>query len=58
LLQGEAPDFAGGSRLVYRCEAGHQQTLRLPAGVQLPESAQCSRCDRLMLPALTPAVPH
>ena len=56
-LQGEAPDFPGGSSLVYRCEAGHEQQLRLPQGVEMPESAQCSRCDGMMLPVL-PTVRH
>lgn len=58
LLQGDAPDFTGGSSRVYRCEAGHEQTLRLPAGVPIPESAQCSRCDGLMLPLLARTVTH
>ncbi len=58
MLQGDAPDFAGGLSIVYRCEAGHEQTLRLPADVQMPESAQCSRCERLMLPVLSRMVQH
>jgi hypothetical protein len=58
LLQGDAPDFTGGSSRVYRCEAGHEQTLRFPADMQMPESAQCSRCDGLMLPVHTPTVQH
>jgi hypothetical protein len=57
-LQGAAPDFAGGASAVYRCEAGHEQTLRMPVGLEVPESAQCVRCDGMMLPQPPPTVRH
>ena len=43
---------------MYRCEAGHEQTLQMPAGKELPESAQCSRCDGMMLPRAPATVQH
>jgi hypothetical protein len=50
-LQGVAPDFGGGVPFVYRCKSGHEKTLQLPTGMRRPESAHCTDCDGLMLPA-------
>jgi hypothetical protein len=49
-LQGGAEDFEVGASAVYRCPSGHEQMLRMPVGKDLPESAQCSRCDGMLLP--------
>ena len=48
-LQGEAPAFSEGAQALYRCKAGHQKALRAPAGQGLPESAQCTECDGMLL---------
>lgn len=49
-LQGDATAFSEGARAVYRCAAGHEKTLRVPSGAGLPESAQCTECDGMLLP--------
>jgi uncharacterized protein with PIN domain len=50
-LQGEAEPFAGGTPVVYRCQAGHQRTIMLPEGKTFPESAHCPECGGMLLPA-------
>ena len=48
-LEGEAEQFADGRSVLFRCEAGHEKTLRIPASGGVPESASCVECDGMML---------
>jgi hypothetical protein len=48
-LQGEAAPFAAEATLLYRCSAGHERRLMLPAGLGQPESAHCPDCGGMLL---------
>jgi hypothetical protein len=50
MLQGDAEPFSGGSALVYRCPAGHQRTIHVPADGAVPESTHCPECGGMLLP--------
>lgn len=55
LRKGEAPDFQIAERLRYRCSAGHERTIALPAGAGRPESTHCPECNGTALPVNAPA---
>ncbi len=48
-LRGPADPFEGGTTARFRCAAGHEKTLRIPPGRELPESAQCTECSGMLL---------
>lgn len=50
-LRGDAPPFPIGSKVLYRCSAGHERTIMLPEGVAPPESAHCPDCGGMLMVA-------
>ena len=49
-LQGDAPAFPVASTVRYRCSAGHERLIMLPAGMQTPESTHCPDCNGMAMP--------
>ncbi|MFO0588218.1 MAG: hypothetical protein U0441_11790 [Polyangiaceae bacterium] len=54
-LQGDAPAFEVATHLTYRCSAGHERLIALPAGAGIPESTHCPDCNGMALPVNAPA---
>jgi len=48
-LEGDADEFSEGTSARYRCDSKHERTLRVPAGEDLPESAECPECGGMLL---------
>ena len=53
-VQGDAPPFAAASKVLYRCSAGHERMIMLPAGVSAPESAHCPDCGGMLMAVADP----
>ncbi len=49
-LAGDAPPFEAARSLRYRCSAGHERNVTLPAGTGVLESMHCPDCNGMALP--------